>query len=63
MRAAGLSIAVQNSRADVTKEAHYISRTRVETAPSEEFLLKAQGKWKKIGEAYIGERSPEKIEQ
>ena len=61
MRAAGLSIGVQNARAEVKREAHYITphgggdgalRDAVE------FVLKAQGKWKKIVEAYIGERSP-----
>ena len=61
MRAAGLAIAVQNSRAEVKREAHYVTphvggdgalRDAVE------FILKAQGKWKKILEAYIGERSP-----
>lgn len=66
MRAAGLSIAVQNARVEVKQEAHYITphvggdgalRDAVE------FILKAQGKWKKIVEAYIGERSPEKIVQ
>ena len=61
MRAAGLAIAVQNARAEVKQEAHYITphaggdgalRDAVEV------ILKAQGKWKKIVEDYIGERSP-----
>jgi 3-deoxy-D-manno-octulosonate 8-phosphate phosphatase (KDO 8-P phosphatase) len=61
MRAAGLAIAVRNSRPEVKKEAHYVTphiggdgalRDAVE------FILKAQGKWKEIVAAYIGERSP-----
>jgi 3-deoxy-D-manno-octulosonate 8-phosphate phosphatase (KDO 8-P phosphatase) len=61
MRAAGLAIAVRNSRNEVKKEAHYVTphvggdgalRDAVE------FILKAQKKWKEIVELYIGERSP-----
>ncbi len=60
MRAGGLAIAVKNARAEVKREAHHITvhaggdgalRDAVE------FVLKAQGKWKKVVEAYIGERS------
>jgi 3-deoxy-D-manno-octulosonate 8-phosphate phosphatase (KDO 8-P phosphatase) len=61
MRAAGLSIAVKNARAEVKKEAHFITpHAGGEGALRDavEFILKAQGKWKKIVEAYIGERSP-----
>ncbi len=61
MRAGGLSIAVKNARAEVKKEAHYITpHAGGEGALRDavEFILKAQGKWKKIVEAYIGERSP-----
>ncbi len=63
MRAGGLAIAVKNARAEVKKEAHYITphpggdgalRDAVE------FILKAQGKWKQVVEAYIGERSPKR---
>src|SRR5690242_12617074 len=59
MRAGGLSIAVKNARAEVKKEAHYITpHAGGEGALRDavEFILKAQGKWKKIVEAYIGER-------
>ncbi len=61
MRAGGLAIAVKNARAEVKKEAHYVTphcggdgaiRDAVE------FILKAQGKWKAVVEAYISERSP-----
>ncbi len=61
MRAAGLAIAVQNARAEVKKEAHYVTphgggdgalRDAVE------FILKAQGKLQSVIDDYIGERSP-----
>src|SRR6266542_2995273 len=61
MRAGGLSIAVKNARAEVQKEAHYITpHAGGEGALRDavEFILKAQGKWKKIVEAYITERGP-----
>ena len=58
MRLAGLAVAVANARADVKRESHY-------TTPHQggdgalrdavEFILKAQGKWKKILETYIAE--------
>ena len=63
MRAGGLAIAVKNARAEVKKEAHYVTphgggdgalRDAVE------FILKAQGKWKRVVEDYIGERSPKR---
>jgi 3-deoxy-D-manno-octulosonate 8-phosphate phosphatase (KDO 8-P phosphatase) len=60
MRAAGLAIAVKNARAEVKREAHY-------TTPhaggdgglrdAVEFILKAQGKWKRVVEEYVGGRS------
>jgi 3-deoxy-D-manno-octulosonate 8-phosphate phosphatase (KDO 8-P phosphatase) len=58
MRAGGLAIAVKNARADVKKAAHYITphvggdgalRDAVE------FILKAQGRWQRVLENYIGE--------
>jgi 3-deoxy-D-manno-octulosonate 8-phosphate phosphatase (KDO 8-P phosphatase) len=61
MRAGGLAIAVKNARAEVKAEAHYVTpHAGGEGALRDavEFILKAQGKWKKIVEAYIGERSP-----
>ena len=61
MRAGGLAIAVKNARAEVKKESHYVTpHAGGEGALRDavEFILKAQGKWKKIVEAYIGERSP-----
>ena len=61
MRAGGLSIAVKNARAEVKREAHYVTPHAGGDGAlrdAVEFILKAQGKWKKIVEAYIGERSP-----
>jgi 3-deoxy-D-manno-octulosonate 8-phosphate phosphatase (KDO 8-P phosphatase) len=61
MRQAGLSIAVQNARAEVKTEAHYITPHAGGDGAlrdAVEFILKAQGKWKKIVEAYISERGP-----
>jgi 3-deoxy-D-manno-octulosonate 8-phosphate phosphatase (KDO 8-P phosphatase) len=60
MRAAGLAIAVKNARAEVRKEAHYVTPHAGGDGAlrdAVEFILKAQGKWKKVIEAYIGERS------
>lgn len=56
MRAAGLAIAVKNARAEVKHEAHYVTpRAGGDGALRDaiEFILKAQGKWKKVMEAYI----------
>jgi len=60
MRAGGLAIAVENARAEVKREAHYITPHAGGDGAlrdAVEFILKAQGKWKKIVEAYIGEKS------
>ncbi len=66
MRAGGLAIAVKNARAEVKAEAHYITpHAGGEGALRDavEFILKAQGKWKRIVEEYIGERSPQNSRQ
>lgn len=66
MRAGGLAIAVQNARAEVKQEAHYITpHAGGDGALRDaiEFILKAQGKWKKVVEDYIGERIPESSRQ
>ena len=63
MRAAGLAIAVKNARAEVKREAHYTTPQAGGDGAlrdAVEFILKAQGRWKKIVEAYIGERSPKR---
>lgn len=57
MRAAGLAIAVQNARTEVKREAHYItahSGGEGGFRDAVEFILKAQGQWKKALEEYIG---------
>ncbi|HTS06997.1 MAG TPA: HAD family hydrolase [Candidatus Eisenbacteria bacterium] len=58
MRHAGLAVATQNARAEVKREAHYTTpHPGGEGALRDtvEFLLKAQGKWKKVLEAYLTE--------
>jgi 3-deoxy-D-manno-octulosonate 8-phosphate phosphatase (KDO 8-P phosphatase) len=61
MRAGGFAIAVKNARAEVKKEAHYVTPHAGGDGAlrdAVEFILKAQGKWKRVVEGYIGERSP-----
>jgi 3-deoxy-D-manno-octulosonate 8-phosphate phosphatase (KDO 8-P phosphatase) len=61
MRAGGLAIAVRNARAEVKREAHYVTPHAGGDGAlrdAVEFILKAQGKWKRVVEGYIGERSP-----
>jgi len=63
MRAAGLAIAVKNARADVKKEAHYVTpHAGGEGALRDavEFILKAQGRLKRVVDEYVGEKSPGK---
>ena len=60
MRAGGLAIAVKNARAEVKAEAHYITPHAGGDGAlrdAVEFILKAQGKWQKVVEDYIGEGS------
>lgn len=60
MRHCGLAIAVANARAEVKKEAHYVtihSGGEGASRDAVEFILKAQGKWKQVVERYIGERN------
>ena len=61
MRASGLAIAVKNARAEVKKEAHYVTPHAGGDGAlrdAVEFILKAKGKWNEIVEAYITERTP-----
>ena len=63
MRAGGLAIAVKNARAEVKKEAHYVtSHAGGDGALRDavEFILKAQGKWKHVVAEYLrgSESSP-----
>jgi 3-deoxy-D-manno-octulosonate 8-phosphate phosphatase (KDO 8-P phosphatase) len=55
MRAGGLAIAVKNARAEVKKDAHYTtphSGGEGALRDAVEFILKAQGKWKRVVEEY-----------
>ena len=59
MRESGFAIAVQNARAEVKNEAHYITAHAGGDGAlrdAVEFILKAQGKWKKALEDYLGTR-------
>ena len=61
MRAAGLAISVKNARAEVKKEAHYVTPHAGGDGAlrdAVEFILKAQGKWKRIVDEYIRQRGP-----
>jgi len=58
MRAAGFAIAVKNARAEVKKEAHYVTPHAGGEGglrDAVEFILKAQGKLKRVVESYVGE--------
>jgi 3-deoxy-D-manno-octulosonate 8-phosphate phosphatase (KDO 8-P phosphatase) len=57
----GLAIAVANARSEVRHDAHYVTPHAGGDGAlrdAVEYVLKAQGKWKKAVAAYIGERSP-----
>src|ERR1700687_3822025 len=57
MRAGGLAIAVKNARAEVKAQAHYVTpHAGGEGALRDavEFILKAQGRWQKVVEEYVG---------
>jgi 3-deoxy-D-manno-octulosonate 8-phosphate phosphatase (KDO 8-P phosphatase) len=60
MRQCGLAIAVKNARPEVKAEAHWTtSHAGGDGAARDavEYILKAQGKWKRAVEEYISERS------
>ena len=57
----GFAVAVANARAEVKRDAHYVTpHAGGDGALRDaiEFILKAQGKWKQVVTSYIGERSP-----
>ena len=63
MRHCGFAIAVANARAEVKREAHYITPHGGGDGAARdaiEYILKAQGKWKQVVSEYICERSPRK---
>ena len=58
MRHAGFAIAVQNARTDVKKESHYTtphSGGEGALRDAVEFILKSQGRWKKVLDTYLAE--------
>jgi len=60
MRLCGLRIAVKNARPEVKAEAHWVTPHAGGDGAARdaiEYILKAQGKWKKAVEDYIAERS------
>jgi len=60
MRNCGFAVAVANARADVKKDAHYVTaHAGGEGALRDaiEYVLRAQGKWKQVVSEYICERS------
>jgi 3-deoxy-D-manno-octulosonate 8-phosphate phosphatase (KDO 8-P phosphatase) len=60
MRQCGLAIAVKNARPEVKAEAHWTTAHNGGDGAARdavEYILKAQGKWKRVVEAYISERS------
>jgi len=57
----GFAIAVANARDEVKRDAHYVTKHGGGDGALRdaiEFILKAQGKWKRVVSEYIGERSP-----
>ncbi|HMD18055.1 MAG TPA: HAD hydrolase family protein [Terriglobales bacterium] len=60
MRKCGLAIAVKNARPEVKAEAHWTTPHAGGDGAARdavEYILKAQGKWKRVVEEYISERS------
>ena len=63
MRNCGFAVAVANARHEVRREAHYVtphSGGDGALRDAAEYILQAQGKWKKVVSEYICERSPRK---
>ena len=60
MRAGGLAIAVKNARVEVKREAHFVTPHAGGDGAlrdAVEFILKAQGKWKKAVDNYLSGKS------
>src|SRR6266849_6318120 len=63
MRNCGFAIAVANAREEVKREAHFVTPHGGGDGAARdavEYILKAQGKWKRVVSEYICERSPQK---
>lgn len=61
MRNCGLAIAVANARHEVKREAHYVTTQgggNGALRDAVEYILRAQGKWKRVVSEYICERNP-----
>ncbi len=61
MRQCGFAVAVKNARSEVKAEAHWITPHAGGDGAARdaiEYILKAQGKWKRAVGEYISERSP-----
>jgi len=59
MRLCGFAIAVKNARAEVKADAHWVTPHAGGDGAARdavEYILKAQGKWKKVVEEYVSER-------
>jgi 3-deoxy-D-manno-octulosonate 8-phosphate phosphatase (KDO 8-P phosphatase) len=66
MRNCGFAIAVANARNEVKQEAHIVTPHGGGDGAARdavEYILKAQGKWKRVVSEYICERSPPKKKQ
>jgi 3-deoxy-D-manno-octulosonate 8-phosphate phosphatase (KDO 8-P phosphatase) len=64
MRNCGLAIAVANARKEVKREAHIVTEHAGGDGAARdavEYILKAQGKWRRVVSEYICERSPKKL--
>jgi 3-deoxy-D-manno-octulosonate 8-phosphate phosphatase (KDO 8-P phosphatase) len=63
MRHCGFAVAVANAREEVKREAHYVTEHAGGDGAARdavEFILKAQGKWKRVVDEYVFERSTKK---
>jgi 3-deoxy-D-manno-octulosonate 8-phosphate phosphatase (KDO 8-P phosphatase) len=63
MRNCGFAVAVANARDEVKEEAHYVTRRSGGDGALRdaiEYILRAQGKWRRVVSEYICERSPKK---
>lgn len=64
MRNCGFAVAVANARREVKKEAHMVTEHAGGDGAARdavEFILKAQGQWKRVVGEYIYERSPKRV--
>ncbi len=65
MRRCGLAVAVANAREEVKDEAHMVTDHAGGAGAvrdAVEYILRAQGKWDQVVEAYLSQRTPDKRE-